>query len=212
MNFHLCPNGIPVRKRILDLILTVPGLIVLIPVYFVIGLMILITDGPPITFRQIRPGYRGKLFKVIKFRTMKDVRDGQNDLLPDELRVTRLGLFLRTTSLDELPELINILAGEMSLVGPRPLLVQYLGRYSPEQSRRHLVLPGLTGWAQIHGRNVLSWEEKFSLDVWYVDHWSFRLDIKIIFLTIWKVLKREGISPANQMTTEEFMGNQDNSN
>ena len=203
MKFHFFPIGIPVRKRLLDLIITVPGFIVLIPVYLVIGLMILIIDGPPVTFRQVRPGYRGKLFKVIKFRTMKDLRDG----LTDEQRVYRFGLFLRTTSLDELPELINILAGEMSLVGPRPLLVQYLERYSPEQARRHLVLPGLTGWAQIHGRNVLRWKEKFNLDVWYVDHWSLGLDIKIMFLTIWKVLKREGISPTNQMTTDEFMGN-----
>jgi sugar transferase EpsL len=176
------------------------------PLLAAVALIIWIIDGTPVAFRQERPGYRGRIFKVVKFRTMKDLRDDQNNLLTDERRVSRLGQFLRTTSLDELPELFNVLAGEMSLVGPRPLLVRYLERYTQEQARRHDVLPGITGWAQINGRNVLSWEEKFSLDVWYVDHWSLDLDIRILLLTIWKVIKREGISPPDQMTADEFMG------
>ena len=207
MKLFLFPKGVPVRKRLFDLALTIPGLILATPLLAVITLIIWIADGAPVTFRQERPGYRGRIFKVIKFRTMRDLRDDQNLLLPDERRVSRLGQFLRGTSLDELPELFNVLAGEMSLVGPRPLLVVYLERYNQEQARRHDVLPGLTGWAQINGRNALSWEEKFSLDVWYVDHWSLVLDLKILLLTIWKVIKREGISPPGQITVEEFMGN-----
>jgi lipopolysaccharide/colanic/teichoic acid biosynthesis glycosyltransferase len=176
------------------------------PLLAAVAFIIWIIDGAPLTFRQERPGYLGRIFKVVKFRTMKDLRDDQNNLLTDKRRVSRLGHFLRTTSLDELPELFNVLAGEMSLVGPRPLLVRYLERYNQEQARRHEVLPGITGWAQINGRNVLSWDEKFSLDVWYVDHWSLALDIRILLLTMWKVIKREGISPPDQMTTDEFMG------
>jgi sugar transferase EpsL len=202
----LFPKGIPFLKRLFDLALTIPGLILMTPLLAAVALIIWIIDGTPVTFRQERPGYRGRIFKVVKFRTMKDLRDDQNNLLTDERRVSRLGQFLRTTSLDELPELFNVLAGEMSLVGPRPLLVRYLERYTQEQARRHDVLPGITGWAQINGRNVLSWEEKFSLDVWYVDHWSLDLDIRILLLTIWKVIKREGISPPDQMTADEFMG------
>ena len=201
-------EGVPLRKRLFDLLLTIPGFILLLPLLLLIALAILILDGAPVIFWQERPGYHGRIFKVVKFRTMKDLRDGNNNLLADEERVSRLGWFLRSTSLDELPNILNVILGEMSLVGPRPLLVQYLARYSPEQARRHLVLPGMTGWAQIHGRNALSWEEKFTLDVWYVDHWSLALDAKILLLTIWKVLKREGISPMEQMTTGEFMGNE----
>ncbi len=185
---------------------TIPGLILATPLLAVIVLIIWIIDGAPVTFRQERPGYGGRIFKVVKFRTMKDLRNAENILLSDKRRVSRLGRFLRGASLDELPELFNVLAGEMSLVGPRPLLVSYLERYNQEQARRHDVLPGMTGWAQINGRNALSWEEKFSLDVWYVDHWSLALDFKILLLTIRKVIKREGISPPDQMTTEEFMG------
>jgi lipopolysaccharide/colanic/teichoic acid biosynthesis glycosyltransferase len=155
----------------------------------------------------VRPGHFGRPFKIYKFRTMTDERDAQGNLLPDAERLTRLGRFLRSTSLDELPELFNILRGEMSIVGPRPLLMQYLDRYSPEQARRHDVLPGVTGWAQINGRNALTWEDKFKLDVWYVDHWSFWLDIKILFLTAWKVIRREGISQPGHATAEKFTGN-----
>jgi sugar transferase EpsL len=207
VRIELFPKGIPFQKRLLDLILTIPGLIGLSPFLAAIALIILIVDGAPVTFKQARPGYRSRVFNVIKFRTMRDLRDDQNNLLPDERRVSHLGKFMRATSLDELPELFNVLAGEMSLVGPRPLLVRYLERYSPEQARRHDVFPGITGWAQINGRNALSWENKFALDVWYVDHWSLALDVKILLLTFWKVIKREGISPPDQMTTDEFMGN-----
>jgi sugar transferase EpsL len=163
--------------------------------------------GMPILFHQKRPGYKGRPFYIYKFRTMTDASDSAGNLLPDSQRLTRLGRFLRILSLDELPELFNILRGEMSLVGPRPLLMEYLERYSPEQMRRHDAYPGLTGWAQVNGRNAITWQDKFALDVWYVDHWSFWLDIKIILLTIWKVIKREGISQPGQATTEYFMGN-----
>ena len=154
----------------------------------------------------MRPGYLGKPFTLYKFRTMRDERDTNGNLLPDELRLTHFGRFLRSTSLDELPELFNVLRGEMSLVGPRPLLMQYLERYNSEQARRHHVLPGITGWSQINGRNALTWEDKFRFDVWYVDHWSIWLDIKILLLTIWKVIKREGINQPGHVTAEEFMG------
>jgi len=174
-------------------------LTVLVGVYF----------GTPIIFRQKRPGYHGKPFWVYKFRTMTNAHDAQHNLLPDEQRITRLGRFLRSTSLDELPELFNVLRGEMSWVGPRPLLMQYLERYSPEHARRHEVLPGITGWAQVNGRNALTWEEKFKLDVWYVDHWSFWLDIRILLLTVVKVLRREGINQPGQATAEEYMGDHD---
>jgi sugar transferase EpsL len=157
-------------------------------------------------FRQRRPGLHGQIFTIIKFRTMTDVRDAQGNLLSDAERLTRFGRFLRSTSLDELPELWNVLRGDMSLVGPRPLLMQYLPRYTPEQARRHEVRPGVTGWAQVNGRNALSWEQKFALDVWYVDHVSLRLDAKIIALTVWKILQREGISQPGQATMEEFQG------
>jgi len=174
-----------------------------------ISLLVWVYIGTPIIFRQKRPGYHAKPFWVYKFRTMTNDHDAQHNLLPDEKRITRLGYFLRSTSLDELPELFNVLRGEMSWVGPRPLLMQYLERYSSEQARRHEVLPGITGWAQVNGRNALTWEEKFKLDVWYVDHWSFWLDIRILLLTVVKVLRREGINQPGQATAEEFMGDHD---
>jgi len=199
-------SGIPPSKRIFDLLATGLGLLVISPVLLVISLLIWILDGMPILFRQKRPGYMGHPFFVYKFRTMNERRDPDGSLLPDAERITLLGCFLRTLSLDELPELFNVLRGEMSLVGPRPLLMQYLERYSPEQARRHDMLPGITGWAQVNGRNALTWEDKFCLDVWYVDHWSFWLDIKILLLTLWKGLKAEGISQPGHATAEEFMG------
>ena len=196
----------PLSKRFLDLLFTIPGLLLLSPVLLLISLLVLIFLGKPVIFRQERPGYKGRIFSVYKFRTMIHALDKDGDPLPDAERLTRFGRFLRSTSLDELPQLINVLKGEMSLVGPRPLLVRYLERYTPEQARRHDVYPGITGWAQVNGRNTLSWEDKFSLDVWYVDHWSLWLDIKILFLVIWKVLRREGISQEGEATAAEFMG------
>jgi sugar transferase EpsL len=166
-----------------------------------------IIHGRPVLFRQQRAGYKGKAFFVTKFRTMNNRTAADGSLLPDAERITPFGRFLRASSLDEFPELFNVLRGEMSIVGPRPLLLKYLGRYSAEQMRRHDVLPGITGWAQVNGRNALTWEEKFRLDVWYVDHWSFWLDIKIIWLTVWKAIKREGISQPGHATMEEFKGN-----
>jgi lipopolysaccharide/colanic/teichoic acid biosynthesis glycosyltransferase len=205
---RLFPSGIPRSKRALDLALTLAGLPVLLPVMGILALLVRVVHGKPVLFKQERPGYRAQLFPVNKFRTMTDAHDAQANLLPDAERMTRLGRFLRSYSLDELPELFNVLAGQMSLVGPRPLFKHYLGRYSLEQARRHEVLPGITGWAQINGRNALSWDEKFKLDVWYVDNWSLMLDIKILLITIGKVLKREGISQPGHATAEEFMGNQ----
>ncbi len=198
---------IPLSKRLFDILLTSLGLIVLSPLLLLVALLVWVTLGTPILFKQQRPGYGGKPFTIYKFRTMTEERDAQGRLLSDAERLTPLGRFLRATSLDELPELVNVLRGEMSLVGPRPLLMQYLERYSPEQARRHEVLPGITGWAQVNGRNALTWEDKFRLDVWYVDHWSFWLDVKILLLTLIKVLRREGISQPGQATAEEFMGN-----
>jgi sugar transferase EpsL len=188
------------------LILTFPALIILSPLYGLLAFMVWLGMGQPLLFQQIRPGLKGKPFGLLKFRTMTEERDEKNDLLPDERRITGLGRFLRSTSLDELPELFNVLKGEMSLVGPRPLLMQYLDRYTPEQMRRHEVKPGITGWAQVNGRNAITWEDKFKLDVWYVDNMSFWLDLKIIALTMWQILKREGISQPGHATAEEFMG------
>jgi sugar transferase EpsL len=197
---------IPIVKRIFDLLLTLPGLVVIFPILGMVALLIRVKMGSPVFFRQVRPGFMGKPFVNYKFRSMQDARDAQGRPLPDTQRLTRLGQFLRSTSLDELPELFNILKGEMSLVGPRPLLMQYLERYSPEQARRQHVLPGITGWAQINGRNALTWEEKFRLDVWYVDHWSLWLDLRILALTFWKAIKQEGISQPGHATAEEFLG------
>jgi sugar transferase EpsL len=194
-------------KRLLDLVLTVPALIILSPLLIVLGFLVRLKLGSPVLFRQMRPGLNEKPFVMLKFRTMSDARDEHGELLPDAQRLTRFGVFLRKSSIDELPEIINVLKGDMSLVGPRPLLMQYLDRYTPEQARRHEVKPGITGWAQIHGRNALTWEEKFKLDVWYVDHWSLWLDIKILIVTVWKILRREGINQPGQATMEEFRGN-----
>ncbi len=193
-------------KRIFDLLVTCLGLIVILPVLLVISLLTWIFLGVPILFRQERPGYKGRPFITYKFRTMTDQRGTDGNLLPDAERLTAFGRFLRSTSLDDLPQIFNVLRGEMSLVGPRPLLMRYLTRYTPEQMRRHDVLPGITGWAQIHGRNALDWEEKFRLDVWYVDHRSFWLDLQILLQTPWKVLRREGISQPGHVTAEEFKG------
>jgi sugar transferase EpsL len=193
-------------KRAFDLALTCLALIVLSPLLALIVLLVRWQLGAPVLFRQQRPGWHGQPFMLYKFRTMTDAHDAQGNLLPDAERLTPFGRFLRSTSLDELPELFNVLKGEMSLVGPRPLLMQYLDRYTPEQARRHEVLPGIAGWAQVNGRNALTWEQKFALDVWYVDHHSMWLDLKIMALTIWKTLMREGISQPGQATAEEFMG------
>ncbi len=193
-------------KRAMDLTLTAPGLLLLAPILCGVALLVRLKLGSPVLFRQQRPGLHGKPFWLLKFRTMTDERDAEGNLLPDAQRLTPFGRFLRATSLDEFPELLNVLKGEMSLVGPRPLLMQYLERYTPEQARRHEVRPGITGWAQVNGRNALSWEEKFALDVWYVDHQSLWLDLKILFLTFWKVFRREGISQEGQATMEEFIG------
>lgn len=200
-------RAISPAKRAFDFLVSSLALLLLSPLMLVVALLILIVDGRPVFFRQPRPGYKGRVFTLYKFRTMRHAFDRRGQPLPDAQRVSGLGKILRLTSIDELPELFNIQRGEMSLVGPRPLLVEYLERYSAEQMRRHDVLPGLTGWAQINGRNAISWQEKFRLDVWYVDHWSFWLDLKIIFLTFWKVIRREGISQPGQATTEYFTGN-----
>lgn len=194
-------------KRTFDILVSCLGLILLSPLLLVLALLVRINLGSPVFFCQERPGLHGKIFRLYKFRSMRDAVDKNGNELPDEERLSTFGKLLRASSLDELPELFNVLKGEMSLVGPRPLLVKYLPLYSPEQSRRHNVLPGITGWAQINGRNAISWEEKFRLDVWYVDHWSPLLDLKILFLTVKKVFIHEGISAADQATTEEFRGN-----
>ena len=193
-------------KRLFDLVLTIPGIVVISPVLAVIALLVRVKLGSPVLFRQERPGLDGKAFTIYKFRTMTDERDTDGNLLPDGERLTRFGKFLRASSLDELPELWNVIKGDMSLVGPRPLLMQYLERYTPEQARRHEVRPGITGWAQVNGRNAVTWEDKFDMDVWYVDNQSLVLDIKILFLTFIKTFKREGITQTGQATAEEFKG------
>ena len=193
-------------KRLLDITISLIALFFLLPLMSLIYLLVIINLESPAFFLQERVGKDNKIFKMIKFRTMKNSTDKNGNLLSDNERVTKFGSFLRSFSLDELPELINILKGDMSLVGPRALLVQYLGLYNDEQIRRHEVLPGLTGWAQINGRNSITWCEKFNLDVWYVDNWSLWLDIKIFFLTFWKVFKREGINQSETVTMEYFNG------
>ena len=194
-------------KRCLDFLIVFCVLFVIWPILVVIALGLhFVNKGADAFFTQERPGRGGKIFKVIKFKSMTDKRDLMGNLLPDEERLTKIGKFIRTTSLDELPQLINVLKGDMSLIGQRPLLPQYLPLYSTEQGRRHDVRPGITGWAQVNGRNDVSWGKKFELDVWYVDHLSFWLDMKIIFLTIWKVLKRDGVSKEGMATTEPFNG------
>ncbi len=198
----------PRAKRTLDLIAASFGLLILSPLIALIAILVRILLGAPVIFRQMRPGYKEKPFYLYKFRTMTDRRNATGQLLPDSDRLTRLGRLLRLLSLDELPELFNILRGEMSFVGPRPLLMEYLPLYSPEQHRRHDAVPGLTGWAQVHGRNALDWPSRFALDIWYVDHWSLWLDLRIVLMTLWKVISREGISQPGQATTEYFTGNQ----
>ncbi|KGK99986.1 sugar transferase [Thalassobacter sp. 16PALIMAR09] len=194
-------------KRIIDILGASLGLLLLSPVLAIVAYKIRREMGAPVLFSQTRPGRDGKPFEMIKFRTMRDAVDAYGRPLPDAERLTKLGRFLRSSSIDELPELWNVLKGEMSLVGPRPLLMDYLPLYSPEQARRHEVRPGVTGWAQVNGRNAISWDEKFALDVWYVDNRSLWLDLKIIWLTIRKVIKRDGISAAGEATMSKFTGN-----
>jgi sugar transferase EpsL len=193
-------------KRLLDVVVAVTLLILLSPVLCVTAALVAAATGRPVLFRQQRPGLGGKVFTIVKFRTMRDATDASGNPLPDAQRITRLGRFLRRTSLDELPELVNILRGDMSLVGPRPLLLEYLPRYTDEQMRRHEVRPGITGWSQVNGRNALTWDEKFALDVWYVDHRSMRLDLQILLKTIGNVVKGEGISHPGVATMEPFRG------
>ncbi len=193
-------------KRLFDIVAGLAGLVLLSPLLAVLAIGVRRGMGSPVFFLQSRPGYKGRLFTLYKFRTMRDAAGPEGRLLPDAERMTPLGRWMRRWSFDELPELFNVLKGDISLVGPRPLLPQYLERYTPEQARRHEVKPGLTGWAQVNGRNAISWEEKFALDVWYVDNRSFRLDLKILAMTAWKVLKREGISAEGEATMAEFMG------
>ncbi|CAA0150874.1 Putative undecaprenyl-phosphate sugar transferase [Tenacibaculum maritimum] len=192
-------------KRIIDVLLSLIGLIVLFPVLLVVIVLLKINQGG-VFFLQKRPGKNDEIFEIIKLKTMTDERDSKGVLLPDEKRITRIGQFIRSNSLDEIPQLINVLKGDMSLIGPRPLLVKYLERYTPEQKRRHNVKPGVTGWAQVNGRNEISWERKFELDTWYVDNVNFLIDLKILILTIKKVLDRKGISSKTNATMETFMG------
>ena len=193
-------------KRIFDLGVALVLLIVTSPIILIVSILVRFKLGKPIVFKQQRPGLRGRPFFIYKFRTMTDTRDEDGNLLPDEFRLTRLGKLLRKLSLDELPQLLNVIKGDLSLVGPRPLLMAYLPRYSSEQARRHEVKPGITGWAQVNGRNAITWEEKFKLDVWYVDNQSFWLDIKILWFTLQKVVRSENINQANHVTMEEFKG------
>jgi lipopolysaccharide/colanic/teichoic acid biosynthesis glycosyltransferase len=193
-------------KRLLEVSIAGAALFFLAPLMAMIALVILLTMGRPVLYRHVRPGYKARPFVLLKYRTMNCLVDAQGHPLSDAERLTPMGKILRRLSLDELPQLWNVLIGDMSLVGPRPLLVDYLPRYSSEQARRHEVMPGITGWAQVNGRNALSWEEKFKLDVWYVDHWSLLLDLRIMFRTLWKALKRDGINQPGQATAEEFLG------
>jgi sugar transferase EpsL len=195
-----------VAKRAFDVVMSLVALVVLSPLLAVIALLVRARMGSPVLFRQSRPGLHGRPFTLVKFRTMTDRRDASGALLPDADRLTALGRWLRRTSIDELPELLNVLAGEMSLVGPRPLLVEYLPLYSPEQARRHAVRPGITGWTQVNGRNALSWDEKFAFDVWYVDHRSMRLDLSILARTVKQVVSGHGVSAPDHATMEPFRG------
>ena len=194
-------------KRVFDFSLALTGMLLLAPVFIVVTIGLFIANQGKPFFFQLRPGKNGKIFKIIKFKTMNDRRDEVGNLLSDEKRLTRIGIFVRKTSLDEIPQLINVLKGEMSLIGPRPLLPEYLPLYDAVQARRHNVKPGITGWAQVNGRNAISWKQKFEYDVWYVDHLSFWMDLKIFFLTLKKVIIREGINTGNLATTEPFKGN-----
>jgi lipopolysaccharide/colanic/teichoic acid biosynthesis glycosyltransferase len=194
-------------KRFLDLLIVFAAAPIVLPLVALIALWILVSLGKPVLFRQQRPGLNARPFTLLKFRTMTTERDSNGSFLSDEARLTRTGAFLRRLSLDELPQLGNVLKGDMSLVGPRPLLIQYLDRYTPEQARRHEVKPGITGWAQANGRNALTWEAKFDLDVWYIDNWSLRLDVQILCSTVFQVVKRKDISQPGHATSEEFLGN-----
>lgn len=196
----------PICKRAFDLFVAVIGLVCLSPLLLVVAIVVRFSFGRPILFRQDRPGLNTKPFTIFKFRTMTDARGPSGEWLPDAQRLTALGSFLRSTSLDELPELINVIRGDMSAVGPRPLLCEYLARYTPEQMRRHVVKPGITGWAQVNGRNSLDWEYKFALDLWYVEHQSFSLDLLIIAKTVWMVVKRDGIAQDGHVTMPKFLG------
>lgn len=199
--------GLPLfLKRAIDVTVSAVGLAATAPIMAAVAVAVRATMGSPVVFSQTRPGRAGKPFTIYKFRTMRDGVDARGRTLPDAERLTKVGSFLRAASLDELPQLVNILRGELSLVGPRPLLMQYLSRYSREQARRHDVLPGITGWAQINGRNAIGWDQKFALDVWYVDHWSPLLDVRILAMTAWRVLRRDGISQEGHVTMPEFMG------
>jgi sugar transferase EpsL len=193
-------------KRLFDLAVSSFVLVLMCPILLVLALLVLVLHGAPVLFMQERPGLRGKPFKMLKFRSMTAVRDATGLLLPDAQRLTAFGSFLRSSSLDELPGLWNVLRGDMSLVGPRPLLMEYLDRYTPEQALRHQVRPGITGWAQVNGRNAISWEQKFTFDVWYVRHQSFLLDMQILWLTVIKVARRDGISAAGEATMPKFLG------
>ena len=193
-------------KTFFDIVLSIAAITLLSPVLIVLAILVRVKLGSPVLFRQQRPGYHGKIFGLMKFRSMTDERDENGELLPDEVRLTSFGKKLRSTSLDELPEFFNILKGDMSFVGPRPLLVQYLPLYNEEQAHRHDVLPGLTGWAQVNGRNAISWEKKFEYDVWYTRNVSFLLDLKIVFMTVAAVVKRDGISSETHATMEFFTG------
>lgn len=195
-------------KPLIDFLISLIGFSILVPIFLVLVILLSIANKGKPFFFQPRPGKNSKIFKVIKFKTMTDQKDALGILLPDEVRLTAIGNFVRKTSLDEIPQLINVIKGDMSLVGPRPLLVEYLPLYNPTQQRRHEVRPGITGWAQINGRNAISWERKFELDVYYVDHLSLALDVKILYLTVLKVFQREGISQDGQATMEKFNGSQ----
>jgi len=197
------------RKRFFDLLVSVTLMVFFMPLMLLISIISYIVMGSPVLFRQLRPGLKGKLFTLYKFRSMLDIKDCPNELLEDQSRLTKFGKFLRKTSLDELPQLWNVVKGDMSLVGPRPLLLEYLPLYSAEQNRRHEVRPGITGWAQVNGRNCLNWEDRLRADVWYVNNYSFMLDLRILALTFLKVLKREGVSEEGQATMSKFTGNSD---
>ncbi|WP_409151820.1 sugar transferase [Sphingobacterium sp. BS-2] len=195
-------------KRFIDILISLVSLALLFPVFALVFVCLFFANNGSPFFFQSRPGIYGRIFKIIKFKTMNDYKDSEGNLLPDSKRLTKIGSFVRKTSLDEIPQLLNVLKGDMSLIGPRPLLVQYLPLYSEHQSKRHMVRPGITGWAQVNGRNAISWEQKFEYDVWYVNNVSFCIDIKIFFLTIKKVFVREGISAEGQATIEAFKGNE----
>ena len=193
-------------KVVFDLLLAIILVILFSPVYIIVSILILLKMGSPIFFRQLRPGFNGEIFGIYKFRTMTNEKDKDGELLPDEQRLVGIGKFIRSTSLDELPQIFNVLKGEMSFVGPRPLLVEYLPLYNEEQNKRHNVKPGITGWAQVNGRNAISWEQKFEYDVWYVDNQSFLLDMKILWMTFLKVIRRSDISSSTAVTMEKFKG------